>query len=115
MRISDWSSDVCSSDLFSVFDTATLAGAALGQTVLARALQASKLGYEAESAHSAIYDAEKTADLFCLLVNRMQPLFDETTASGGARESDPSPAQMAFNEDNEGSVRHARYSWQRPC
>src|SRR3546814_1981070 len=81
MRISDWSSDVCSSDLFSVFDTATLAGAALGQTVLARALQASKLGYEAESAHSAIYDAEKTADLFCLLVNRMQPLFDETTAS----------------------------------
>lgn len=88
---------------FSVFDTATLAGAALGQTVLARALQASKLGYEAESAHSAIYDAEKTADLFCLIVNRMQPLFDETTANGGARESDPSPAQMAFNADNDGT------------
>ncbi|HEY0973140.1 MAG TPA: ribonuclease T [Solimonas sp.] len=60
---------------FSVFDTATLAGAALGQTVLARALQATALGYDAESAHSAIYDAEKTADLFCLLVNRMRPLF----------------------------------------
>lgn len=86
---------------FSVFDTATLAGAALGQTVLARALQASKLGYEAESAHSAIYDAEKTADLFCLIVNRMQPLFDATAAGGGARESDPSPAQMAFNADND--------------
>lgn len=88
---------------FSVFDTATLAGAALGQTVLARALQASKLGYEAESAHSAIYDAEKTADLFCLIVNRMQPLFDQTVAAGGARESDPSPAQLAFNADNDGS------------
>src|SRR3546814_12053975 len=62
---------------FSVFDTATLAGAALGQTVLARALQASKLGYEAESAHPAIYDAEKTAELFCLLVNRMQPRSEE--------------------------------------
>lgn len=60
---------------FSVFDTATLAGAALGQTVLARALQVTGLGYEAESAHSAIYDAEKTADLYCLLVNRMRPLF----------------------------------------
>ncbi|NKF22900.1 ribonuclease T [Solimonas marina] len=67
---------------FSVFDTATLGGAALGQTVLARALQATRLGYDAESAHSAIYDAEKTADLFCLLVNRMRPLFEEFTAAG---------------------------------
>ncbi|TJY65131.1 ribonuclease T [Sinimarinibacterium sp. CAU 1509] len=62
---------------FSVFDTATLAGAALGQTVLARALQATGLGYDAEAAHSAIYDAESTADLYCLLVNRMRPLYDE--------------------------------------
>lgn len=60
---------------FSVFDTATLAGAALGQTVLARALQATGLGYDAEAAHSAIYDAEKTADLYCLLVNEMQPVY----------------------------------------
>ncbi|SFF65695.1 RNAse T [Fontimonas thermophila] len=62
---------------FSVFDTATLAGVALGQTVLARALQATGLGHDADAAHSAIYDAEKTADLFCLLVNRMRPLFQE--------------------------------------
>lgn len=62
---------------FSVFDTATLAGAALGQTVLARALQATGLGHDAAAAHSAIYDAEKTADLFCLLINRMRPLFQE--------------------------------------
>ncbi len=85
---------------FSVFDTATLAGAALGQTVLARALQVTNLGYEAESAHSAIYDAEKTADLFCLLVNRMRPLFEET-AAGTVRESDPTPAHLAFNTDND--------------
>jgi ribonuclease T len=62
---------------FSVFDTATLAGATIGQTVLARALQVTQLGYDAASAHSAIYDAEKTADLYCLLVNRLQPLFAE--------------------------------------
>ena len=69
---------------FSVFDTATLAGAALGQTVLARALQVTGLGYEAESAHSAIYDAEKTADLYCLLVNRMRPLFADFQLAGAA-------------------------------
>src|SRR5690606_30449186 len=69
---------------FSVFDTATLAGAAVGQTVLARALQATNLGYDAEAAHSAIYDAEKTADLYCLLVNRMRPLFEELTGTAAA-------------------------------
>ncbi|MDD3763229.1 MAG: ribonuclease T [Nevskiales bacterium] len=69
---------------FSVFDTATLAGAALGQTVLARALQAAKLGYDAEAAHSAIYDAEMTADLYCLLINRIQPVFEEFRAAGEA-------------------------------
>jgi ribonuclease T len=66
---------------FSVFDTATLAGATLGQTVLAKALMAAKLDYDTNEAHSAIYDAERTADLFCLLVNRMRPLFLDLTAS----------------------------------
>lgn len=59
---------------FSVFDTATLAGAVLGQTVLAKALLAAGLGYDANEAHSAIYDAEKTADLFCLMLNRLNPV-----------------------------------------
>jgi ribonuclease T len=57
---------------FSAFDTVTLAGVALGQTVLARSLEAAGLPYDAKEAHSAIYDAERTADLFCLLVNRMR-------------------------------------------
>ncbi len=61
---------------FSVFDTATLAGAALGQTVLARALETSGLGYNQSEAHSAIYDAERTADLFCLLINRLRPVYE---------------------------------------
>ena len=55
---------------FSCFDTVTLAGALLGQTVLARAAEVGGLGYDAREAHSAIYDAEKTADLFCLLMNQ---------------------------------------------
>lgn len=66
---------------FSCFDTVTLAGALLGQTVLARALEVSGLGYDANEAHSAIYDAEKTADLYCLLVNRSRGLFEDQLAA----------------------------------
>ena len=55
---------------FSTFDTASLAGVALGQTVLARAVAAAGMAWEESAAHSAVYDAEKTADLFCSIVNR---------------------------------------------
>ncbi len=54
---------------FSTFDTATLAGLAYGQTVLARAAQAAGLSWAESEAHSAIYDAQKTAELFCIIVN----------------------------------------------
>ena len=54
---------------FSTFDTATLGALAYGQTVLARAVQAANYDWDNNSAHSAIYDAEKTADLFCNIVN----------------------------------------------
>jgi len=66
---------------FSAFDTVTLAGAILGQTVLARALEAAGLPYDAREAHSAIYDAERTADLFCLLVNRVRAIHLEFAAA----------------------------------
>jgi len=61
---------------FSSFDTATLCGVAFGQTVLARAVQAAGLRWDEESAHSAIYDAEITADVFCEIVNRFRPIFE---------------------------------------
>jgi ribonuclease T len=54
---------------FSTFDTATLGGLAYGQTVLARAVQAAGFNWDSSQAHSAIYDAERTADLFCTIVN----------------------------------------------
>ena len=54
---------------FSTFDTATLGGLAYGQTVLSRAVQAAGLDWEEEEAHSALYDAERTAELFCNIVN----------------------------------------------
>ena len=63
---------------FSTFDTASLAGVALGQTVLSRAAQAVGIPWDQDEAHSAIYDAEKTADLFCELVNRWDRANDLT-------------------------------------
>lgn len=60
---------------FSSFDTATLGGVAVGQTVLARAVEALGLSWDSAAAHSAAYDAEKTADLFCEIVNRFQDLY----------------------------------------
>jgi ribonuclease T len=54
---------------FSVFDTVSLAGLVYGQTVLARACQLAGLGWDSKEAHSAIYDAEQTARLFCNIVN----------------------------------------------
>ena len=60
---------------FSSFDTATLCGVAYGQTVLARAAAAAGLEWDEDSAHSAAYDAEVTADVFCDVVNRFQPFF----------------------------------------
>jgi len=61
---------------FSCFDTATLSGLAFGQTVLARGVAAAGLDWDAREAHSAIYDAEKTAELFCNIVNRWDALND---------------------------------------
>ncbi len=55
---------------FSCFDTATLAGLAFGQTVLARACAEAGLDFSNGQAHSAAYDAAKTAELFCYIVNR---------------------------------------------
>ncbi len=62
---------------FSSFDTVSLAGLAFGQTVLSRALQAAGIEWDASQAHSAVYDAERTADLFCLIVNRWHGLTRE--------------------------------------
>lgn len=55
---------------FSTFDTVTLAGLAYGQTVLSRAVLSAGLEWDEKQAHSALYDAERTAELFCLIVNR---------------------------------------------
>lgn len=59
---------------FSSFDTATLGGLFYGQTVLAKVAEAAGLSWDNEKAHSALYDAEQTARLFCIMVNRWEKL-----------------------------------------
>jgi ribonuclease T len=59
---------------FSCFDTSTLAGLAYGQTVLAKACQVANIDFDNREAHSALYDAMKTAELFCGIVNRWRDM-----------------------------------------
>ncbi len=54
---------------FSCFDTATLSGLAYGQTVLARACDVAEIPFDKSEAHSARYDTDRTAELFCTIVN----------------------------------------------
>jgi len=57
---------------FSTFDTVTLAAMAYKQTVLARSVKAAGFSWEADEAHSAVYDTEKTAELFCNILNKWE-------------------------------------------
>lgn len=67
---------------FSNFDTVTLAGLAYGQTVLGRAVTAAGIDWDPGQAHSAVYDTERTAELFCRVVNRWKQMEDIAIAQG---------------------------------
>ncbi|MBU2570371.1 MAG: ribonuclease T [Gammaproteobacteria bacterium] len=77
---------------FSTFDTATLGGLVYQQTVLAKIAAAAGLNWDSDQAHSALYDAEQTATLFCTIVNRWKKLESlesdtETKSGSGIAES----------------------------
>lgn len=59
---------------FATFDTASLSGLVFGQTVLAKACEVAQIPFDLKKAHSALYDTEKTAILFCEIVNRFKRL-----------------------------------------
>ena len=44
--------------------------------MLSRAAQAAGLEWDSGEAHSAAYDAERTADLFCVVCNQFQPIYE---------------------------------------
>ena len=57
---------------FSVLDTVSLGAIHTQQTVLARVCESMNIDYDSNEAHSAAYDAEITAKVFCNIIN----LFD---------------------------------------
>ena len=59
---------------FVSFDTTTLSGLAYGQTVLAKACEKAGIDFNNSEAHSALYDTEKTAELYCTILNKWQQL-----------------------------------------
>lgn len=67
---------------FVTFDTTSLSGLVLGQTVLARACEAAGIPFNHECAHSALYDTVQTATLFCELVNSWKRLGGWPPATG---------------------------------
>ncbi|BBP46509.1 ribonuclease T [Thiosulfatimonas sediminis] len=66
----------CPFHQFSTFDTVSLAGLAYGQTVLAKAMEKADIEWDNAMAHSAVYDTEKTADLFCKIINETEMLVE---------------------------------------
>ena len=64
---------------------------ALGQTVLSRAVAAAGLAWDPASAHSAIYDAERTAALFCTICNRFRFMYEEALERAPGLEADDEP------------------------
>lgn len=59
---------------FSVLDTASLSALAYGHTVLARTCKMAGIAFDNDEAHSALYDTQKTAELFCHIFNELPML-----------------------------------------
>jgi ribonuclease T len=54
---------------FTTLDTATLGALAYGHTVLREACRRADIEFSEARAHGAAYDADRTAELFCHIVN----------------------------------------------
>ena len=63
---------------FSVFDTVTLSAVMFGQTVLAKSCIQAGIEFDGKEAHSALYDTQKTAELFCHILNKLAPHLVDT-------------------------------------
>lgn len=82
---------------FSVLDTVSLSALAFGQTVLARACQYAGIEFNGSKAHSALYDTQKTAELFCHILNNY-PMLAKAVVTD--EESDLGLESDISDEDN---------------
>ncbi|MEM8493468.1 MAG: ribonuclease T [Pseudomonadota bacterium] len=79
---------------FTYFDTATLAGLAFGQTVLAKSCKEANIEFDNSQAHSAAYDAQRTAELFCTIVNRWKQLSQTNEIVNASSQSQSGTASL---------------------
>ena len=88
---------------FSCFDTVTLGAMAHGQTVLSRVAQLAGLEWENEHAHSALYDASMTAEVFCSVLNtwnqEVNPFIPTSNANAPTVESTPDDASSTTDDN----------------
>jgi len=54
---------------FSTIDTVSLSALCCGETVLAKAISKMDIEWDNNEAHSALYDSQKTSELFCQIFN----------------------------------------------
>ncbi|MBT4883522.1 MAG: ribonuclease T, partial [Glaciecola sp.] len=78
---------------FVSFDTTSLAALTLGQTVLIKACEAAQIPFDQQQAHGALYDAQRTAELFCFMMNRYKSL-------GGWPLAQPSDSKVEIDSEN---------------
>lgn len=88
---------------FSVLDTVTLSALAFGQTVLARACQAAGIAFDGNEAHSALYDTQKTAELFCYILNHYPRLASALDTSGQSEHASESSTPADLPDDANGA------------
>jgi len=71
---------------FTTLDTAALAAVFYGHTVLSEACSRAGISFDNSRAHNAAYDSDRTAHLFCQMVNAwpLTPLNNGVTATDGA-------------------------------
>jgi ribonuclease T len=89
---------------FSCFDTATLAGAAFGQTVLAKAAQVCGLEWDSSAAHSARYDAERSAEIFCEVCNALDGVWRRAEARAQTLRGLDQPESPPFPDADSGGA-----------
>lgn len=77
---------------FSVLDTASLSALAYGHTVLARTCVMAGIGFDNSQAHHALYDTQKTAELFCQIFNQT-PMLPIMATADNANTGDTNTTQ----------------------
>ena len=59
---------------FSTLDTLSLGALIYGETVLSTLMSKAEIDFDDKQAHSALYDAQKTAELFCKMITNYDAL-----------------------------------------